>query len=138
MAADSDCKDRENGNNKLSNCVEQAIDRCIEEGVLSKFLTERRSEVVEVITLNYTFERQLELERIESHAEGLEEGKIRKTIQIISKKVNKQKSLEQTAMDMEESPEDIRLLYEVTQSYAPSFDEDQIYQTYLEKIQEKR
>lgn len=40
-------------------------------------------------------------------------------------------------MDIEERPEDIRLLYDNIRLYAPNFNEGQIYQTYLEKIQEK-
>ncbi|MCH5332562.1 MAG: hypothetical protein J1D89_01270, partial [Agathobacter sp.] len=64
-------------------------------------------------------------------------GEIRKTIQIICKKVGKQKSLEQTALEMEEDPEDIRLLYDIIRSCAPDCDENQIYQTYIEKTQEK-
>lgn len=57
--------------------------------------------------------------------------------EIICKKVNNQKSMEQAAMDIEERSEDIRLLYEIIRLYAPNFNEEQIYQTYLEKIQEK-
>ena len=56
----------------------RAIDRCIEENVLKDFLIERRSEVVKVMTLDYTFERRLLLEREEAasdgHALGLEQG----------------------------------------------------------------
>ena len=44
----------------------RAIDRCIEENVLKDFLIERRSEVVKVMTLDYTFERRLLLEREEA------------------------------------------------------------------------
>ncbi len=176
---------RENDYEDLDDCIERAIDRCIEENVLREFLIRHRSEVVKVTKLDYTFDRQITLERIESReegreeglAEGLEEGlkagreeglkagreeglkagraegraqgiaegekkgraegEIRKTIQVICKKVNKQKSLEQTALEMEEDTEDIRLLYDITQSYAPNCDEDRIYQTYLESIQEK-
>ena len=47
--------------------------------LLKNFLTERRSEVVKVMTLDYTFERRLLLEREEAasdgHALGLEQGR---------------------------------------------------------------
>jgi hypothetical protein len=45
---------------------------CIAENVLKEFLIENRSEVEKVITLDYTFERRLELQR----EEGREEGKL--------------------------------------------------------------
>ena len=144
---------RDNDYDDLGDCIERAIDRCIEENALREFLIKHRSEVVKVTKLDYTFDRQITLERIESREEGREEGRaegreegltegekkgeIRKTIQIICKKVGKQKSLEQTAMEMEEDPEDIRLLYDIIRSCAPDCDENQIYQTYIEKTQEK-
>ena len=58
----------------LENAIERAIDRCIEENVLRDFLIKRRSEVVKAMTLDYTFDRQLMLEREEARTEGLEEG----------------------------------------------------------------
>ena len=62
----------------LEQAINRAIDRCIEENVLKDFLIERRSEVVKVMTLDYTFERRLLLEREEAasdgHALGLEQG----------------------------------------------------------------
>lgn len=74
----------------LKYAIDRAIDRCINEDVLAEFFRERRSEVVKAMVLDYTFERQLMLERkarlaegykeghveghAEGHAEGLEEG----------------------------------------------------------------
>lgn len=60
--------------NRLEHAIELAIDRCIKENVLRDFLIEHRSEVVKVTTLDYTFERQLTLEREEKLAEGRAEG----------------------------------------------------------------
>lgn len=141
----------------MGGCIEQAIDRCIEEDVLRRFLIEHRLEVVRVVQLDYTFDRQIELERIDSreegytegreegytegrqegHGEGLAEGRVRDSISLIGKKVKKQKTLEQIAADLEEEPEDIRLLYDIVWSYAPTCNEDQIYQAYLKRTQEK-
>ena len=44
------------------------------ENVLKDFLKEHRSEVVKVTQLDYTFDRQIELERIDARREGLQEG----------------------------------------------------------------
>lgn len=65
---------RENGQQRLEHCIELAIDRCIRENILRDFLLERRTEVLKVMTLDYTFERQITLERIEAREEGREEG----------------------------------------------------------------
>ena len=54
---------KENGYEDLGKAINQAIDQCIRENILKDFLIENRSEVTKVMQLDYTFERQLELER---------------------------------------------------------------------------
>lgn len=61
---------RENGYEELEHSIEMAIDRCIKENVLREFLMKRRTEVVKVMKLDYSFDRQLTLEREDSRAEG--------------------------------------------------------------------
>lgn len=65
---------RANGYEELEHSIELAIDRCIEEDVLREFLMEHRTEVVKVVKLDYTFDRQITLEREDSRAEGRAEG----------------------------------------------------------------
>ncbi len=65
---------RKNGYEKLEHSIEMAIDRCIKENVLREFLIKRRTEVVKVMKLDYSFDRQLTLEREDSRTEGREEG----------------------------------------------------------------
>ncbi|MBO5509854.1 MAG: hypothetical protein J5962_05285 [Lachnospiraceae bacterium] len=65
---------RQFGRNDLEHAIEVAIDRCIEENVLREFFMQHRSEVVKVTKLDYTFDRQLMLEREDSRAEGRAEG----------------------------------------------------------------
>ena len=60
---------------ELATAINRAIDRCIEEGVLAEFLKENRSEVVKVTQLDYTFDRQIMLEREDAREEGREEGR---------------------------------------------------------------
>lgn len=66
---------RENGYQRLEHCIELAIDRCIRENILRDFLLERRTEVLKVMALDYSFERQITLERIEAREEGRAEGR---------------------------------------------------------------
>lgn len=63
------------GFEELEHSIEQAIDRCIREDILREFLMEHRSEVVKVVKLDYTFDRQLMLEREDSREEGRAEGR---------------------------------------------------------------
>ena len=123
--------------------------------LLKDFLTERRSEVVKVMTLDYTFERRLLLEREEAasdgHALGLEqgrteglaqgrtegltqgrtEGELVKLIQLTHKKYKKKLTVEETADMLEEDAETIRKIYRAIEA-AGSEDADKIYEKYLD------
>ena len=59
----------------LEMAINLGIDQCIREGILKEFLMENRSEVVKVTQLDYTFDRQIELEREDARMEGREEGR---------------------------------------------------------------
>jgi hypothetical protein len=65
---------QEEDEDHLDVAINRAIDRCIEENVLKEFLIENRSEVVKVTQLDYTFERQIELEREASEKRGEKRG----------------------------------------------------------------
>ena len=54
----------------LEDAIEKAINQCMEENVLRDFLAQHREEVMHVMTLDYTFERRLEMQR----AEAIEDG----------------------------------------------------------------
>ena len=64
-------------NLSLGDSIEYAINRCIDEDVLKDFLINRREEVAKVTNLDFTFERQIELEREEAKKTGVTEGLLR-------------------------------------------------------------
>ena len=91
----------------LKKAINLAIDRCIEEGVLEEFLRENRSEVVKVTQLDYTFDRQIIMEREADRTEG-------EMINLIfqcCKKYKKGLSPEVTADHLEQKVDDIRQIY---------------------------
>ena len=65
---------KEYGYEDLEKAINQAIDRCIQEDILADFLKENRAEVVKVTQLDYTFDRQITMEREEAREEGRAEG----------------------------------------------------------------
>lgn len=69
-----------------------------------------------MMTLDFTFERRLELQREEAIEEGIkigrEAGKIDALCELIRKKMENHKSLEQIATDLDVTVDDIRSLYE--------------------------
>ena len=62
-------------NVNLDEAIEKAIDRCINEDIMRDFLIARREEVAKVTNLDFTFERQIELEREEAENKGLLRGR---------------------------------------------------------------
>ena len=109
-----------NGFLDLEDAIHQAIEQCIRENVLRDFLVEHRAEVMHVMTLDFTFEHRLELQREEAIEEGRklgqEEGKKEGFKEALSglirnKMVNK-KSLEQIADDLDVPVDQIRPIYE--------------------------
>ena len=100
----------------LEDAIEKAINQCMEENVLRDFLAQHREEVMHVMTLDYTFEGRLEMQRAEAIEDGerigKEIGKEEKLSEQIRKKIQKGKPLDQIADELEEVPETIRPLYE--------------------------
>lgn len=118
---------KENVYEELEHCIELAIDRCIEENVLREFLIRRRTEVIKVMQLDYTFDRQLMLERRDSR----EEGGIEKIITLICKKLKKSKTMEEIADDLEEDVEVIEPICRIAELFAPEYDYRQVLECYL-------
>ena len=108
----------------LEDAIEKAINQCMEENVLRDFLAQHREEVMHVMTLDYTFERRLEMQRAEAIEDGerigkeigkvigYEIGKEEKFSEQIRKKIQKGKPLDHIADELEEVQETIRPLYE--------------------------
>ncbi len=86
---------------KLEEDINKAIDYCISNGYLEKFFTSRRSEVLEVTKVDYTFERRMKLNYDEGREDGLREGKntgqsqLVKAVELLRQGVNKEDILKQ-------------------------------------------
>ena len=93
--------DRED--DKLEEDISKAIDYCISNGFLEEFFTSRRSEVLEVTKVDYTFERRMKL----NYDEGKDDGRALEHKEMLlektSKKLSKGKSISQIADELEES-----------------------------------
>jgi hypothetical protein len=59
----------------LTQAIEKSIDDCISNHILEDFFRERRTEVIKVVELDYTWERREEIIRQEEYEEGLKAGK---------------------------------------------------------------
>ncbi len=105
---------------ELDAAAERAVDECIHEGELSDFLRKNRGEAIEMSILEYDEERELKLIRRAEYEEGLKEGReaglkqgrLAAIKNLVAKKLEKGKTAEQIAEDLEEEVSVIEQLME--------------------------
>ena len=107
----------------LKKAINMAIDRCIEDGVLVEFLMENRSEVVKVTQMDYTFDRQIIMER----EAGREEGEMINLISQCCKKYKKGLAPEVAAEHLEQKVDLIKKIYAAIEAIDTQ-DAEKIYQ----------
>jgi hypothetical protein len=108
---------KETGYEDLGKAINEAINRCVEEGVLKDFLIRRRAEVVKMTQLDYTFERQIMLEKKYSREEGIDEGELKSLILQISKKKAKNCTVSETADMLETDETLVEKVYDALEIY---------------------
>ena len=114
--------------------IRDAVNRCIAEDILKDFLLERGEDVQKIMMFDLTYEKQMENAKREWYNDGVEEGRasgiaegtVRHLVTSVVKKVQKNKTLDQIADELEESVEDIQLIYDIVRKHAPEYDVDAI------------
>ena len=112
------------GKQKLTLALKTAIEECIENNILKDFLIERRSEVEKIMRLDYTFDRQIELEKRDSYEEGLSAGQTEQLLTQTIKKIKKGKSISQISDELETDISIIEPMYNIVIKYSPDYDMD--------------
>ena len=110
------------------------------EDILKKFLLERGEDVQKIMMFDLTYEKQMENAKQEWFNDGVEkgrtsgiaEGTVRHLVTSVVKKVQKNKTLDQIADELEESVEDIHPIYDIVKKHAPEYDADTITTEVLE------
>lgn len=72
------------GRDNLEKAIDDAIKSSIEQNILKDFLLKRKSDVVKTMTLDYTYERRLELTKRDYKEEGIKEGKLKQLVDLAS------------------------------------------------------
>ena len=73
----SEVRKRLNKKIPLSEVVNEAVEECIQRGILAEFLSKNRAEVIKVSIYEYDEEKHMRMEREESYAEGIEYEKMK-------------------------------------------------------------
>ena len=123
-------KVREFESENAVNPIERAIDYCISNNILESFFKKRKTEVLKAMTIDMTFERREGLIRAEEREYGRVEGiTLGGQIHLISqirKKIQKGKSLDTIADELESTVDEIRPVYEVVQKFPDDTDVEKI------------
>lgn len=122
------------------------------EDILKNFLLERGEDVQKSMMFDLTYEKQMENAKREWYNDGVEEGRaegyssgiaegrasgiaegtVRYLVASVVKKVQKNKTLDQIADELEESVEDIHPIYDIVKKHAPEYAADTITTEVLE------
>ena len=114
------------------------MNRCIAEDILKDFLLERGEDVQKIMMFDLTYEKQMENAkrewyndgveegRAEGYSSGIAEGAVHHLVASVVKKVQKNKTLDQIADELEESVETIQPIYDIVKKHAPEYDVDAI------------
>ena len=87
-------------------CIEEVIDRCIEENILRDFLTKHREAVVMYSRLAYDEEAHMAAIREDSYDDGYDNGQTDKTLDDTRKLMEKLKLTAEEALDILDVPEE--------------------------------
>ena len=88
------------------------------------------------MALDFTFERQIELTRMEYYQDGFSEGEthgekngqLQTLISLTVRKLRKGKSVEQIADELEADMETIAPICQAAEEFAPEYDEEKIFE----------
>lgn len=90
-----------------SESFKHAVEECIKQGILKEYLEKKGSEVVNMLIAEYDYDMDIEVQREEAYAEGVEKGREQILIEQVRKKLSKGQKPKEIADALEESLEEI-------------------------------
>ena len=94
-----------------SDAYKNAVEECMKAGILTEYLKKKGSEVVNMLIAEYDYDLDVEVQREEAYAagrqEGQQEGQQEKLKELVKRKLEKGKSIDVIAEELEETTEEI-------------------------------
>ncbi|MGN0312617.1 MAG: hypothetical protein ACI4CC_07570 [Lachnospiraceae bacterium] len=110
----------------LNEAVQMAVDYCIEHGILRDFLLANKAEVMRMSIFEYDEELHAKFLREEGREEGYEDGcdygKLSKLVELVCRKLAKNKISEIIAEEVEENLDTVNHICDIAAPYAPDYD----------------
>ena len=132
--------DRINENQKKYDSVEEAVENavsyCIKNNILQDFLTEHKAEVIMCLLTDYDEEVSMGYVRRDAYRDGekagieqgLKQGEMLMLISMVNKKMQKGKSIEEIAEDLEEDRETIEKIVKVIEENGHDINAEKVYE----------
>lgn len=132
--------DRINENQKKYDSVEEAVENavsyCIKNNILQDFLTEHKAEVIMSLLTEYDEEETMGYVRRDAYRDGekagieqgLKQGEMLMLISMVNKKMQKGKSIEEIAEDLEEDRETIEKIVKVIEENGQDINAEKVYE----------
>ena len=118
----------------LEEAVRHAVDHCIRHNILKDFLLANKAEVVRMTLYEYDEELHKQTIRKESYEDGFDDGKLIKLTTQICRKLQKNKSPETIAEELEEDIDTIQHICTIAKDFAPDYDVAKIVEQYKKSI----
>ncbi len=116
--------------------IGDAVDSCIKDNILREILRKERAKIMGCILAEFDEVEYAQMLREEGFEDGYEEGMksaMKKLIEKTCKKLQKSKSLQVIADELEEDIATIEKICTVAKEFAPTYDTEQIYQKLVEE-----
>lgn len=118
----------------LEEAVRHAVDHCIKHNILKDFLLVNKAEVIRMTLYEYDEELHKQTIRKESYENGFDDGKLIKLTTQICRKLQKNKSPETIAEELEEDIDTIQYICAIAKDFAPDYDVAKIVEQYKKSL----
>jgi len=118
----------------LEEAVRHAVDHCIKHNILRDFLLANKAEVIRMTLYEYDEELHKQTIRKESYEDGFDDGKLIKLTTQICRKLQKNKSPETIAEELEEDIDTIQHICTIAKDFAPDYDVEKIVEQYKKSV----
>ncbi len=123
----------------LEEAVQLAVDYCIAKGILKDFLLANKAEVIKMSIYEYDEELHKKTLHDEGYEDGFQDGfqdgELTKLVKQICCKIQKNKTAETIADELEEDLETVKGICDVVETFAPEYDIEEIMKQLGEREQ---
>jgi len=113
--------------------IKYAMKQCLTDGIMTDFIHDYGSEVVNMLFGEFNLEEAKEVWREEGYEDGVEDGAEQKLTDFVCRKLRKGKSPEVIAEELEEDLAVIKKISDAAKAFAPEYDFEKVYEAWKDR-----